>query len=269
MKKITCILLSMIIAVTMGMVLTACGDPEKEAAKEAFEAESTRITEQAEILTAEIEKAENSLAKSKPVLDETVLTTLKDKVAEAKKADFTIPEMASETDEINAQVEKLKGVEPAKLTSELKACEKAVSESRRLYGLLDNPEESYVVERLKTVENVEGVQAATEDTDPNNLIGKNGGYKSYIAFTCPYAQDGYLTGDSLEDGVDGGGVVEIYETADLAKQRNDYLSSFDGGLLAGEVHDVYGTIIIRLSSNMKASEQKEMEEAIFKALTQM
>ena len=62
---------------------------------------------------------------------------------------------------------------------------------------------------------------------------------------------------------------EVYTTADEAKKRDEYLASFDGGVLSSGSHKVRGTCIVRTSSTLTATQQKELEAAIVEALTKI
>lgn len=52
-----------------------------------------------------------------------------------------------------------------------------------------------------------------------------------------------------------------------AEKRNDYLASFDGGILSSGSHSVLGTCVIRTSTYLKASQQQALEQALIDALT--
>ena len=53
------------------------------------------------------------------------------------------------------------------------------------------------------------------------------------------------------------------------KKRNDYLAGFDGGIFASGSHKVIGTVLIRTSDHLTASQQEELETAIVEALTKV
>ena len=52
-----------------------------------------------------------------------------------------------------------------------------------------------------------------------------------------------------------------------AIKRKDYLSAFDGGVLASGSHTVIGTVLVRTSNELTASQQKDLEAKIIAALT--
>jgi hypothetical protein len=79
--------------------------------------------------------------------------------------------------------------------------------------------------------------------------------------------DGEDINSAIDCGTDGGGCHEIYANAGDAKKRDDYLASFDGTAFSSGSHKVLGTVVIRTSSKLKASEQQALETAIVAALS--
>ena len=71
----------------------------------------------------------------------------------------------------------------------------------------------------------------------------------------------------IEQGTEGGGGIEVYATAEDAEKRRDYLAAFDGGILASGTHTVVGTVLVRTSNELTASQQQEMEAKIIEVLT--
>ncbi len=272
MRRKLCIVMALVMAFTLSFALTGCGDPEKEAAKEAFNTEVDRINSQIEERTAEIENARTLMDVKAKALDDTIKPALEKAANKAETDEVKIPDMPKETEDINAAAEELKGIDLTEQIDDLKSMEKALKKSRKQYKLLVNPEESFIKEKLEGAKNVENIAAVTEENDPNGNLNKPGGYTAQVYFSSPLVKDEYgiLTGDSIEDGTDGGGSIEVYRTVSEANSRNDYLGSFDGaGALASGSHTVYGTIIIRTSSELTATQQRELEEEILEALTKL
>lgn len=113
--------------------------------------------------------------------------------------------------------------------------------------------------------------AVTEDHDPNRNLGKQGGYIGCIFFRDSQVDQGKLSvsgdrDDPIDVGTQGGGAVEIYNNADEAEARNAYLANFDGTILAPGSHYVFGTMVIRTSSELTASQQTELTDKIKEAL---
>lgn len=101
-------------------------------------------------------------------------------------------------------------------------------------------------------------------------LNKAGGYTSDVFFTCDLVNQGAVSGNTVIDkGTDAGGSIEVYATEEDAERRNDYLATFDGTILPGGSHTVVGTVVIRTSNRMTATQQKKMEKSIIKSLTKI
>ncbi len=61
----------------------------------------------------------------------------------------------------------------------------------------------------------------------------------------------------------------MYSTVEDANKRNDYLASFDGGILSSGSHTVVGTVLVRTSDELTASQQDQLEAAIIESLTRL
>ena len=140
-------------------------------------------------------------------------------------------------------------------------------------NLLNNPNSNDVKEVLKTLDGVKSICVVNEDNDPNGNLNKKGSYTGAVYFRLTQVDtnlkdDEYYTpyeDDACEAGTSGGGQLEIYANEKDAKKRNDYLSNFDGSIL-GDFHNIRGTVIIRLSNDLTATQQQELEEQIYNAL---
>lgn len=113
---------------------------------------------------------------------------------------------------------------------------------------------------LREIPTISDICVATEENDPNGQLNKEGGYTGALFFKLANLEETY-TEDACQAGTAAGGSIEIYKNANDAKKRNEYLSIFDGGILAS-FHKIDGTIIIRISNNLTASEQKELYNTI-------
>lgn len=153
---------------------------------------------------------------------------------------------------------------------------------------LINPSEEYVIECLQNVEQIETIEAVTEAHDPNGNLGKQGGYTAAIYFTISlievietdygYAalvndEKNYISIDEngsvnspVDLGTACGGQIEVYATVEDAQKRDRYLSTFDGGPLSNGSHYVYGSMVIRTSDYLWASQQQELTDEIVTAL---
>lgn len=129
------------------------------------------------------------------------------------------------------------------------------------------PTQDYIVECLQSVPGILDVQAVTEATDKNNLLNKSGGYYASIYFSYSLVNQNDIIGTTIIDkGVDAGGCVEAYKTKEEAEKRRDYLASFDGTFLATGTHKVVGTLVVRTSNQLIASQQNLLETNIIYAL---
>ena len=268
-NKVTLVLVAVLIFAAMLMV-TGCGQTEEEkAATDVFNKEVSRIEAQLEQRDKDVARAEEVYAIEKPALDEKLKPALQTEITEAKALEFEAPKAPRKLEEITAATEELKKIDFTKDLEELNKARDDLDVSIKKCELVTAPKESYVVNCLKGIKNIDGVAAVTEDHDPNGNLNKEGGYTAQVYFSSPLVDDPYLDSDIIEAGTDGGGSVEVYKTPEEAKKREEYLATFDGGVLASGSHAVVGTCLVRTSNNLTASQQKDMEKAIIDALTNL
>lgn len=252
------------------LALVGCESEEVKTAKEAMNNEILRIEGQIEELQLEIENAEALVATDEIPLDSSVIPALEDAISEAKTVGFEAPSIPGGIDEIVSKTEELKSVDYASDMRALQDAEKAVNDSIEQMKLVTNPSEAFVIERLQGIEGVGEISAVTEDNDPNGNLGKEGGYTATGYFTSPLVDQGLVVGDSvIEKGTQGGGAIEVYANVEDANKRNEYLASFDGGILASGSHTVVGTVLVRTSDELTASQQDRLEVSIIEALTRL
>lgn len=270
-KRFPLKLLALCIAVIASITLLAgCDSDEVKAAKDNLNTEIERIEGQVANLQAEIETAEALSQTDETPLDDTVIPSLESAISDAKTIEFTAPKTPSGLEEINAEIENLKAIDYEANIQALKDSEQAVSDSIEQMKLVTNPSEAFVIERLQGVDGVGDISAVTEDNDPNGQLGKAGGYTATVYFTSPLVNQGNVYGSTvIEKGCDGGGAIEVYANAEDANKRNDYLGAFDGGILSSGSHNVVGTVVVRTSDKLTASQQKQLEAAIIEALTRL
>ncbi len=151
------------------------------------------------------------------------------------------------------------------ITLYLSVCSTACGKTNK--DLTNAPTEEYVVSCLREVPGIIGIEAVTEDNDPNELLNKDGGYISKIYFSYSLVNQNDLYGNTIiEKGTNAGGSIEVYKNMNDATKRNEYLSSFDGTFLASGSHCIVGTIVVRTSNELTASQQKLLENNIVFAL---
>lgn len=236
-----------------------------EQAAEVVEKENTKLEDA-------IKAAQELLDKKETPYDDNTRVNLQNAINDAKTAMVTIPEIPSDTEQINQEAKTLEQpVDYTKETEALSTAEKAYSDSIRQEKQITNPEETFVLDRLKNVDTVVTSAAVTEDNDPNGLLHKAGGYTSAVYFESSNVNQGDVYGSDLIDkGTEAGGCIEVYESSQDAEKRNAYLASFDGsGLLSSGSHEVLGTIVIRTSDKLTASQQKALTEDIRQAFLKL
>lgn len=251
-------------------LLAGCESDEVKSAKENLNTEIERVESQMADLQSEIETAEVLAQTEDAPLDETVIPSLESAISQAKTIEFTAPDTPSGLDEINAEIDNLKAIDYTADIQTLKDAEQVVNDSIAQMKQVTNPSEAFVIERLQGIEGIGDISAVTEDNDPNGQLGKSGGYTATVYFTSPLVDQSDVIGSTvIEKGAEGGGAIEVYANVDDANKRKDYLSAFDGGILSSGSHEVVGTVLVRTSDKLTASQQKELEAAIIEALTRL
>lgn len=89
---------------------------------------------------------------------------------------------------------------------------------------ITNPDEAFVIACLEQIEGITGYAAATEEHDVNGNLHKQGGPTSAVVFEYDKVDQSQTFGaDLIEKGTDAGGQIEVYETAEIAQNRDSYL----------------------------------------------
>lgn len=243
--------------------------------------------------------AQSVINKGEEPFDSSTLTSLKEVMAAAEAALIELPEKLDEVEELTVDegmerqdiesiIERAANasdeLSPAKVPSCIEVPDysesieainvalKAYEDSIQGLKQVTAPSDDFVIERIQGIETVGAMAPVTEDHDPNGKLNKQGGY-----IGCVYFRDNridfdqlYFEGDSsdvVEIGTDGGGAVEVFKTVEDAEARNDYLASFDGsGFFSSGSHAVVGTVVVRTSDELTASQQEELTTAITNAL---
>ena len=249
------------------LFLSGCSSEEKKVAEEAFTKETARLTEQFAKRDAAIADAQAIIDGGEKAYVESLIPSLETEISSAKAVDIVIPEMPKKLEELKAETEKLKAVDCTESLANLAVAKENAELSIQREKLVTAPKEAYIIERLKTVVLVKDIAAATETNDPNGNLNKQGGYTAQVFFSCPWVNQADVYGDSLvEKGTDAGGSIEVYRTEEEVNNRETYLSAFDGGILASGSHKTIGTILVRTSDTLTASQQKELESKLIQAL---
>lgn len=223
-------------------------------------------------LTSAMNDAQKILDKKEAVYDTTTKEAFITALSDAKAAQRKIPDLPKKTADINAETKKLS--EPLDYSSVINA----ISEKQTAYQnsvlqmkQITNPNEDFVIQRLKGIPNISGYQAVTEDYDPNGNLNKQGGYTSTVYFSTPLIDQSSVYGNDIVDkGTECGGAIEVYASEEDAEKRDSYLASFDGaGMLNSGSHKVLGTIVIRTSTKLTATQQNEFTNNITNKLLEL
>ena len=222
-------------------------------------------------LQVAIDEAEKLVKSNQQPLDAKSLDNLKATIKAANNDLRKIPKMSDKTEAIKEQAEELdQPLDYSASIQSLTDSSTAYTNSVKQLTQITNPNQSFVEERLKEVDTVTGVQSVTEANDPNGNLNKQGGYTASIYFTDSQVTEAVEGADIVAKGTDAGGNIEVYKTAEEAQVRNTYLSTFDGqGLLNPGSHYVYGTVVIRTSRHLTASQQTTLTEKIYNKLIEL
>ena len=222
-----------------------------------------------------ISNLQNLMGAGDEPLDAGALDAASAAIGKAQAARQDAPEMPSDTDEIVQTASEIDGMgDYSAQLAELDGAQVNLQNSIDQLKLVTNPTEQFVIERLTGLPNITGVEAVTEQNDPNGKLGKQGGYSATVYFSSDLVDSSKTYADEAYTGIpavgaDGGGAVEVYANVDDAQERDAYLGAFDGGLLSSGSHVVVGTCVVRTSDLLTASQQQTMQDAIIVSLTRL
>lgn len=204
--------------------------------------------------------------------DENTSAEVTTAIADAQSIKREIPEIPEKTADIQAKTaELLESIDYSATIKNIEDKRTSLENSIKQMKQISNPPESFVIERLQGIDGISGTQAVTEDHDPNGNLNKQGGYTATIYFSSPLVNQDEIYGDDIVDkGTECGGGIEVYATAGDAETRNTYLSSFDGATMFNSgSHTVLGTIVIRTSAKLTATQQNELTQRISDRLVEL
>lgn len=102
----------------------------------------------------------------------------------------------------------------------------------------------------------------TQADDPNKLMGRPGGYTSKTAFYDSRISEDTLLG-AKDDAIIRGGSVEVFETAEAATKRYEYVKTIaESSSLFTEYDYVSGTALVRVSKGLTPTQAREYEAAL-------
>lgn len=232
-----------------------------------------------EELSASIDTAKTSKIDAPAELETKEQLSISDSDKKLKTSELTIKaeELQSEIEELESKIPTIQSNTSAlsvpdytSVISDMEAKQSAFEDSIAILKQVTNPEESFVLSKLKEIPTITDMQAVTEDHDPNGNLNKAGGYTSTVYFTITLIDPSTVAGnDIVEKGTDAGGSIEVYSTVEDAEKRNTYLAAFDGSILSTGSHSVLGTIVIRISDQLTASQQQSLEQEIINKFTEL
>ena len=275
--KLIIVAVVVVIAVIAGSLGAYFGyfKPHKEAV-EAYNVVVSSIQEKNDQLDGEIKKLQELVDNEDKPLDETTIDAAKEALKNVGASKIVIGEMPKATKDILSRTKELST--PVDYSDELTALSTAytnLENSKKQYKQVVNPSEEFVMQRILTVDDVADARAVTEDQDPNGNLHKAGGYTSTIYFESKTVNqsDVYVSGEYadvlIDKGTDAGGAIEVYENVEDAEKRRDYLATYDGTIYANGTHTVIGTVLVRTSNELTATQQKELEQKVIDALTRL
>lgn len=108
------------------------------------------------------------------------------------------------------------------------------------------------------VPEISKVVVYTEDTDPNDLLGRPNGYTQAAVLI-----DSRTNCDESDLGVSCGAVLEMWPSADEAKGRSEYIQSAlkDNPMLGTEYNYLRGANLLRVTGELKPSDARAIQEA--------
>ena len=237
--------------------------PYKEALAE-YNSLAQDINIKNEELDSEIKKLEDLIDTGKKPLDENIITTCNEILKKAKSSKVVVDEPPKKTIDIIAKNKELSvPIDYSENINELQESYIALDNSIKQY-------EHFIIQRLANVDEIIDSRAATENNDPNGKLNKAGGYTAAVFFASSNVDQNDVFGeDIIEKGTQGGGSIEVYANEEDAEARDTYLSAFDGSVLDSGSHKVVGTVVIRTSDKLTATQQKNLESKIIEALAEL
>lgn len=234
-----------------------------------FKAAIAIVEEKNAQLDAAIKESEDLILKKQPLLDESLTPALEMAISDAKAVKESNFKTPGSVEEIITRTEELKKTDYTAALKNLSEKHEAVVVNAKRYQLVNHPTEAYIIQCLKTIPEIVNISAVTEDNDPNGNLNKPGGYTATVYFAHEKINlDKSIYGETLiEQGTDAGGGIEVYTCVEDAVKRRDYLATFDGGIFANGTHTVIGTVLVRTSNELTATQQKDLEAKLIAALT--
>lgn len=236
-----------------------------DAAVNDFNVAAQQVNEKNSELDDAISTAQAVLDSGEKPYDSQTVSNLTTAIADANAVRRDVPDLPENKDDIiKASSALLEPLDYSDTIASLNENQAALETSIQQMKQITNPSEDFIVQRLQEIDAISGYQAVTEDHDPNGNLNKQGGYTAAIYFSSPFINQDEIYGtDIVDKGTDCGGCIEVYSSSEDAEARNEYLAAFDGaGILNSGSHTVLGTIVIRTSAELTATQQNDLTQKI-------
>ncbi len=129
------------------------------------------------------------------------------------------------------------------------------------------PDQGFVMGRIMNVENVADTALIAEESNPEEEPARPGGYMYTVYFSTPLLGTENLDADGiLKTGLNSGGAVEVYSAEGDAISRNDYYTTLDTEEAVLNLHQVLGSMVIRVSDKLEAADKEALAAGIRDAL---
>lgn len=269
-KKVIILLCIVLIVICIGVGVFLGFIKPLNDAKAEYEKVTASIVENNKILDNAISKLQGLIDSGEKPVDETIIDTSKEAIKEAQANKIILESLSNNKKEIQNKTEELrnKTVDYTQYLTKIENETNKLSKSIETYKKFLNPTSDFIIGKLATVDEVVNSAAVTENNDPNGKLNKPGGYTATVYFESSNVNQSELYSDDnslIGKGTDAGGSIEVYANEEDAKKREQYLATFDGGILSSGSHRVIGTTLIRTSDKLTASQQKALEAKIVEA----
>lgn len=188
---------------------------------------------------------------------------------------FQLPELKSDVEKVESDCVELTAIvasmeipDHSSIIQTVKDAKATLEYSIKQMKQVNCPNESFILQRINNIRNAAGMKdviSLTEDNDPEKYIGKAGWYTTKVIFHHKDVEHYGLDNGLLslnEVGNPAGGCVEVYKTEEDAQRRADELKGQEGTPRSPGARMVCGTVVIRVSDDLKASYQQELLEMI-------
>lgn len=211
---------------------------------------------------------EQLISNEERIFDDSIREIAIKAIENGRLAKIDIPLKPDKTEQLLSITEKISQIDYTDIIEKINEAYSKYDMSVKSYKQFVAPTEAFVIERLERVEEIIEIAAVTEDNDPNGKLNKAGGYTATVYFESANVNQKKVYGtDLIAKGTDAGGAIEVYRSEEDAIKRDAYLAVFDGTIIASGSHKVVGTVVIRTSNELTATQQSELEAQIIRAFS--